>query len=146
LLNQVASIEPGNVPDGLFWTIPIPPKSVTIDLGAGKASFKLANVALKDFGDVVNDFKHGPSVPATASFDVQWSGVIKKTKIRDEKNGFAGKFVITGATLEYVASVPAHNFEFVSDAAKTSKNLFAEIGHERNGVFFPNDDDDDDDD
>jgi hypothetical protein len=146
LTDPVTSIDPGNVPDGLFWTIPVPPESVTINLGAGKASFKLANVALKDFGTLVNDFKHGPSVAATASFDVQWSGVIKKTKIRDEKNGFAGKFVITGATLEYTASVPANNFEFVSDAAKTSKNLFAEIGHERNGIFFDKDGDDDDDD
>jgi hypothetical protein len=41
------------------------------------------------------------------------------------------------ATLEYSASVPANHFEFVSDPASASTNLFAQIGQERNGKFFP---------
>ncbi len=134
---QVTSIDPGNVPGGLFWTIPLPKDSVQVHLGAGKASAKADNVALKEFGTIVNDLLHGPSVPATASFNVQWSGVIKRVKVRNVAMGFAGEFVVTGASMEYTASVPAHDFVFVSDAAATSKAVFAEIGHERNGVFFP---------
>jgi hypothetical protein len=32
-------------------------------------------------------------------------------------------------------------FKFVSDPADTSKSIFAEIGSERNGVFFNNNED-----
>jgi hypothetical protein len=142
LTNQVSSIDNGNVPDGLFWTIPVPKDSITIDLDAGTAQFALANVALKDFGTLVNDLLHGPSVPATATFKVNWAGVIKRVKVSNEAAGFAGQFVVTHATMAYTASVPAHSFTFVSDPASTSKEVYAEIGHEHNGSFLPGGDDD----
>ncbi len=138
---QVTSIDPGNVPDGLFWTIPIPPDSVTIHLGDGDASLELANVQLKDFGTFCNDAVHGPSVPATASFKARWSGVTNRVKVRNAAEGFAGQFLITNAVIEYTASAPDNNFEFVSDPASASTNVFAQIGREHNGVFFPQGDD-----
>lgn len=137
LLSQVTNIDPGNVPGGLFWTIPIPPDSVTIDALRGEASLNLANVQMLDFGTFCNDAVHGPSVPATASLSAKWSGVIRRANVRNATEGFAGQFAITNATLEYSASVPANNFEFVSDPASTSVSLFSQIGHERNGKFFP---------
>jgi hypothetical protein len=138
---QVTSIDSGNVPDGLFWTIPLPKHSVAVHLGAGKASLKATHVSLKDFGTIPNDLLHGPSVPATASFSVQWSGVIKRVKVRNVETGFAGEFVVTGARMEYTASVPAHDFVFASDPAAPLTVVFAEIGHERNGRFFRHGDD-----
>ncbi len=136
LLSQVTNIDPGNVPGGLFWTIPIPPDSVKFDPLQGVASFDVANVQMLDFGNFCNDAQHGPSVSATVSLNARWSGVIRRAKVRNAAEGFAGQFAITNATLEYSASVPANHFEFVSDAAAASTNVFAQIGLERNGKFF----------
>ncbi len=137
MLSQVTNIDPGNVPGGLFWTIPIPADSVKIDLRRGQASLELANVQLLDFGTFCNDAVHGPSVPATASLRGRWSGVMKRVNVRNAAEGFAGQFAITNAILEYTASAPDNSFEFVSDPAPTSINVFSQIGRERNGVFFP---------
>jgi hypothetical protein len=137
LLSQATNIDSGNVPGGLFWTIPIPPESATINLGDGKASLELANLELLDFGNFCNDAVHGPSVASTVSLKAQWSGVIKRAKVRNTAEGFGGQFLITNASLEYSASTPDNNFEFVSDPASASTNVFAQIGREHNGVFFP---------
>jgi hypothetical protein len=134
---QKTSIDPGNVPGGLFWTIPVAADSVSINLGEGSASLELSNVELKDFGDFCSDLKHGPSVPATASLKVRWNGVTNRVKVRNAAEGFAGQFLITNASMEFTTSVPGNNFEFVSDPAAASTNLFAQIGREHNGVFFP---------
>jgi hypothetical protein len=80
--------------------------------------------------------------PKLIPFKVNWGGVIKRAKVRNEAAGFAGPFVVTHATMTYTASVPAHGFTFVSDPASTSKEVYAEIGHEHNGSFFPSGDDD----
>lgn len=131
----MASIDPGNVPGGLFWTIPIPSASVEINLGAGDASLKIDNLATKDFGTVVNDLQHGPSVPATVSFDVQWSGKGSQSQLRNAAQGFRGEFVETlQATIAW--SAQESGFSFVSDPAETSHTEFAELGREDNGVFF----------
>jgi hypothetical protein len=49
--------------------------------------------------------------------------------------GFAGEFIRGGAQMEWTAKVG--DFMFVSDPISTSSSSFAEIGHERNGSFFP---------
>lgn len=107
-----------------------------IDLHAGTASLILTDFALKDFGTFCNDLSHGPSVAATVSLNMQWNGVIDEYSIKSASQGYAGEFKVTGATLKYRASVPGNNFKFVSGPASTSINLFAQIGKERNGVFF----------
>jgi hypothetical protein len=45
--------------------------------------------------------------------------------------GFAGEFVRNSA------SAAVGDYTFVSDPIVTSSSSFAEIGHERNGSFFP---------
>jgi hypothetical protein len=121
---------------------------VKVHLGQGTASLRLTNYKLFDDHNLQNSVEGAPytlePVPATVSFDIRWSGVTRRVKVRDKKNGFAGQFVETGATIEW--SSKETGFTFQSDAAKTSKSVYAVIGHERNGVFFPDDDDDDDDD
>jgi hypothetical protein len=49
--------------------------------------------------------------------------------------GFAGEFVRNTAQMKWTATVG--DFHFVSDRLATSSSSFAEIGHERNGSFFP---------
>jgi hypothetical protein len=136
--NQLTSFDPGNVPGGLFWTVAIPRDSARVELGAGAASMQLNNLATKDFHDLVNDLQHGPSVPATVSFDVHWSGLTESVTVRDATNRFVEMLrqsTETGAaTLEWSASEA--NLSFASDPAATSVSAFAAVGRERNGAFF----------
>jgi len=87
-----------------------------------------------DFGTFPNDIAHGPSVPVTISFTVQWRGVKKRFNLRDAATGFRGEFAATAATME--CSVSEASLTFVSDAASTSAAVSSVIGQEHNGVFF----------
>jgi hypothetical protein len=91
----------------------------------------VSNLALADYGNVVNALTGGPGVPATVSFDIDWSGVDERLKIRNPSTDFAGEFIRNSATLSWSASEAT--FSFISDPLVSH---FAEIGHERNGVFF----------
>ncbi len=103
-----------------------------VNLGDGSAALHVADLAIGDFGNVVNALTGGPSVPATVSFDANWGGVDERVKIRNESTGFAGEFIRNTATLVWSAS--ESGFSFTSDPLASG---FATIGHERNGVFFP---------
>jgi hypothetical protein len=70
------------------------------------------------------------------SFVIRWQGVKARVEVRDFELGFAGRFIEDSATVEWSASVPSTGFSFRSDPATTSVTTFAEIGSERNGVFF----------
>ena len=88
----------------------------------------------RDFGDIVNDLKHGPSIPATITFRVRWSGKTQQFQLRNAADGFRGEFVKTAATMEWIASEA--NSSYASLAADTSTSLFAVLGREHNGVFW----------
>jgi len=112
---------------------------VQINPGAGRASYRLTNVALADYTKLANAFFPPPGftpVPATASFDLSWSGVKRRINVRDAVNGFAGEYVENTATIAW--SVTEAGFSFTSDDASTSQSIAAFIGHEHNGVFFSN--------
>ncbi len=103
-------------------------------MGAARAEYALDDLDTKDFGTFDNDIRHGPFVPVTVSFEVQWSGKKREFQLRDATNVFRGEFVETGATLEWSAREATLHFE--SDPANTSTSVFAALGQERNGVFF----------
>ena len=132
--SQITSIDPGNVPGGLFWTIPIPSDSVKFNLGAGIGQYSLDNLATLDFHDLAKDLEHGTPVPATISFSVRWGGMKKNFQLRDAATGFRGEFVNTKATMDWVAV--EGSTVYVSDAAATSSSVSAVLGQEHNGVFF----------
>jgi hypothetical protein len=146
--NQRFDFNPHIASNGVFWTVPVEPDAVKVNLGKGTASLRLTDFKVFDDHNLKNSLSGAPytlqPVPATVSFDVRWSGVTRRVKVRDQKLGYAGKFIEDTATIEWSAS--EKGFTFKSDAAKTSTSVFAVIGHERNGVFFDKDDDDDDDD
>jgi hypothetical protein len=128
----------------LFWTIPVSPSSVQVDLTQASARFQETNLAVEDYGTLATAiFAGGPSVPATVSFDLHWQMLaapdVTHFKVRDAAQGFAGEFweseTAGAATLAWSASEAG--FAFASDPAATSSSYFAELGHERNGVFFP---------
>jgi coproporphyrinogen III oxidase len=100
------------------------------------ASFAYDGLPIEDYGTLQNALLDGPSVAATVSFTVQWSGTTSQIAVRNPTEGFQGIFFEDTATLEWSASSPDQNFTYMSDPASTSTSVFAEIGVERNGVFF----------
>ena len=61
----------------------------------------------------------------------------ERLKIRNDDpvyGGYAGTFIRNTAQMEWTATVG--DFTFVSAALATLSSSFAEIGHERNGIFF----------
>jgi hypothetical protein len=119
----------------LFWTVRIPDENVSVNLGAGRASMHFTDQAVMDFGSIPNAIGNGPSSPATVTYDLEWSGVVQRSQVSDTASGYAGQFIQTNATINWTAHA-ANGFAFTSDAGGQS-TVFAEIGHERNGVFFP---------
>jgi len=121
----------------LFWTTALPSGSVDVNFGKGRATLRASNVHVLDFHDFVNALFGGgpPPVPAVVSFEVHWSGVHQRVEITNADQDFAGTFVRNSATMEWSAEVG--DYSFVSDPASTSESVFAEVGQERNGSFFP---------
>lgn len=105
-----------------------------MNFAAGKASFQVSNLDVEDYHDVVNALTDGPSVPGTVSWNIQWSHVLGRSKIRDVENRFAGDFVQNVAQTAW--SGATETATFVSDPAGTSVNEFSLLAHERNGAFF----------
>ncbi len=135
---QVHDLNPGILPNGLFWIVQVPDKSVDVNPGAGKAHFALEDFEIEDYHDLVKALADGPSVDAELSFDCRWSDGIQTRFIRnpDPLERFTGMFVQTHATIAWSASVPSQHFVFQSDGAATSHEVYAEVGEERNGFFF----------
>ena len=132
LTSQVHDFNPGIEASGLFWTTPIERDSVRVDLGAGSAALHVVDLETEDYGTVVNALQDGPSVEAGVSFNISWSGADERVKIRNRTTGFAGAYVRNAATLVWSASTSGFSFQ-----ADPLVSRFAEIGQERNGIFFP---------
>jgi hypothetical protein len=139
--NQVHDLNPTVFPPvGLFWTIEIPVNNIAVQPGAGRASMEASNVPILDYGNIGNAiFGGGPApVPGSVSFKVVWNGVSQRLNIKNTNpvyGGFAGEFVRNTAQMEWTGTVG--DYTLVSDPISTSSSSFAQIGHERNGVFFP---------
>ena len=111
-----------------------------MQLGKGSASLQASDVAILDYGYIANALFGGrpTPTPGTVSFKVVWSGVDERLNITNTDpvyGGFAGEFVRNSAQMEWSAAVG--DYTFASDPIVTSSSSFAEIGHERNGSFFP---------
>jgi hypothetical protein len=57
---QVHDFEPGILPSGLFWTIPISPLLLDANPGAGRARFRAHQLAMPDFHDILNAVSPSP--------------------------------------------------------------------------------------
>jgi len=114
-------------------------------LEAETASLRVENLPVPDFHDVVRTLQQQPPIAtAMLSFDIEWSGVLRRLRIENETDGFAGSYIEDIATAEWSAQQEV--FGFVSDPASTSQNVYSVIGRERNGVFFRRGHDEEDDD
>lgn len=79
-------------------------------------------------------------IPATVSFDIEWSGITDSAKVINVMQNFRGQFVKTGATIDWSAeteeTAESAAFSFQSEAPNPARNLYSVIAHEKNGVFF----------
>jgi hypothetical protein len=132
--HQQNDYNPGSFDDKPFWTVPFSPDDAHIDLGTESAYLTAKNMALPDFHDVRSALTGGPSVPATVSFNLQWSGVVRRLRVTNETDGFTGFYIEDRVNAE--CSAQQEGFRFVSDPASTTENVYSVIGRERNGVFF----------
>jgi hypothetical protein len=145
------SYDPGTSPTLLFWTIQIPNHAVEIDLDEGTAVLSLKNIcSVFDSFTVANslDIRHalGFVGAVVESLRVEWSGITKSfLSFSSTAEKFTGNFFETSAKIAVTTRTPATSppftpavqdgFRFVSDPTTTVTN-FAQIGSERNGLFF----------
>jgi hypothetical protein len=132
-------MNPGIAPSGLFWTMALPEEAVAVNFDDGTAEMRASNVQVADFGNIINAlFGGGPApAPATVSFRVRWAGGddAEPAHVVNTSDGHTGEYVRGTAQMEWSATVG--DFDFVSAPIGTSSSDFAEVGHERNGSFFP---------
>jgi len=113
---------------------------IDVNPGKGQAVVQANNVAIFDYTYILNAlFGGGPApVPGQVSYKVVWSGVNDRVNLKNTDpvyGGFAAEFVRNSAQMEWSAVVGDYRFE--SAPLSTSSSSFAELGHERNGSFFP---------
>lgn len=113
----------------------MPESAVKVNLREAKASIHVSTDAVEDYGNIVNALKDGPSLPARASYHIVWSGNRGTQHVVDPLNRFVSDVIYDSAQMEWRAH-RSDGFRFISDPASTSFSLFAQLAHERNGVFF----------
>jgi len=133
--NQIHDYEPGIQSNGVFWTVAVSPAALQHDLGRGTASFRLKNYPIKDWTDFAQSLAQLTSRPAVVSFDLRFLEPDKRYTVKNESEQFVYDFVTTKSTI--VWSADQDDFHFVSDGPDPSKSVFASLGRERNGVYFP---------
>jgi hypothetical protein len=127
-------------PSGLFWTNRLPNSSAHAadDESEEGASLRVTDLALFDYFSVGNALADGDSIDASVSYSLRWAGGGSPLTADDGKNfHFEGRQ--TTATIAW--SARENGFVFHSDpSASTQHTNFAQVGEERNGVFYSADD------
>jgi len=125
-------------PTGLFWTIEVSPDAIDVDLAGGSAMLQVNNLPILDHGNIPNALTGmAPATPGSVSFRVQWSGVEQSVNIRSDSAAlghFTGEFMRNSAQMEW--SAQAGPYQFTSAPLATSSSGWAELGRERNGIFY----------
>ena len=90
-------------------------------------------------GEVEAKATVGTPTQATMSGTIQWSGVTRRFTVNDTTNGFGGDFIENKATFT-VSTQNADGSSFSGSGDSTIPTFagpgLAQIGLERNGVFF----------
>jgi hypothetical protein len=140
-LTQVADFDPGifPYPEGLFWTVPLEPDDVRVDLEQGTASLRVRGLHVFNYFNIPNALFHtlNPvNERATVSFRLDWIGpVTNRRSITDAAHRFKATMLTNQARMEWSAR-NEDGSTFVSDPERTSMSVFSEIGRDKNGVFF----------
>lgn len=106
-----------------------------IELGGGKATMSMANLALKDYFDIPNAlfrFENPISADAHCSFDIEWTGPVT-SRGPVTTPGTTGELIMTNATMTWSAT-NSLGFRYVSNPSGTT-SAFAQLGRVQNGIF-----------
>ena len=119
---------------GLFWLFALPPGSVRADLARGTAAWRASNVAMPDAHNNEGSIVGGPWVPATVSFDVEWSTPLARAARRAEAGAWGGEYVETESRIAW--SARQEGFAYQSDPIGTSTSVWGVVGRQRSGAYF----------
>ncbi|MEX2554671.1 MAG: hypothetical protein WEB06_03460 [Actinomycetota bacterium] len=93
------------------------------------------DLASRDYHDLVNAITGGSFLPAVVSFRVEWTRSADKRHFHDVEDAFDADVVLNSAKAWWRGETS--EALYVANDISTSASLFAEVGHERNGVYFP---------
>jgi len=138
---QIHDLNPGidPFPGGLFWVFRTEEGNVDVDLADGTAVMRLDDLHLADHFTVPNSLGGDPkaAVAATLDLDVRWHGNGARIDVRDPANSRVGRYIHDVATMRWSATVGSFRFEaHAGRSDDPSMTGFAQIGRQRNGVFF----------
>jgi len=130
---QIHDFNPGIEPSGLFWTLPISPRDVTVSPGSGRAVMDVRDVEMEDYHDFVNAILDGPSLEGVVSFRVEWAASKNKRRFHNTAQQYDGRMVLNAATCSWIGETV--DARYVS-RPRGQVTVVAEVGKVRNGVFF----------
>ena len=135
----------------VFWMIPVADDAVEVNFDQQQASLGVSGMRVFDDHDLANSLTQGlglpgglgftypkiapvAPVPATVSFDVEWSSPTSMAQINNPSESFKGTFLQSTAIINWSGDTAGFHFE--SEAPDPSRNLLSVLGYEQNGVFF----------
>ena len=113
----------------------MPDAAVVVDLAAGTAEMHVERLEVIEGYNFFNWIAGGPTEPATVSFDIWWHTPTAVENLSDATQGFAATLLDVTSSIAFTARTA--DFAFVSDPPDTANSIFARIGYEANGIFFP---------
>lgn len=96
---------------------------------------RVSHQHVRDYGSIPNALNNGPSAAATVSYTVRWHGVQRRRNVHNTTLHVAGLFLDTNATIHMTGRNDATGFTFTT-SSDDQQAASAQLGHERNGVFF----------
>ncbi|GAC1564323.1 MAG: hypothetical protein NVS2B7_38250 [Herpetosiphon sp.] len=104
--------------------------TVKVNPATGRATYQATNMPMGDYGD--SAFTGGTPVPGNVSFALEWAPSHDQHTYRYAPHRWEGTFVQTSVTCNWSGRTATSTFS--SDT--NNPTIFAEVGHERSGVFF----------
>ena len=117
--------------------MPFDPRGIDVDPGSGRAVYHAHDLPIGDFLNIGNALTGGAPVPGVVSFQVEWAPSDKRLHARNAAHRWQGSFVQNSATCHW--SGHTATADFATDT--NNPTIYAEVGHERSGVFFTGEDD-----
>ena len=135
--SHVHDLNGGILQSGLFWTLPVDDDALHISDDGREAVLELENLQVTDTFQLLS----GIGTPASISLHAEWRATgppVKRGQGRavapTDPGAFLGRFAAAESRAAF--RVAEFGFSFRSDPGVSTARTFAEIGHERNGVFL----------
>jgi hypothetical protein len=133
--SQVHDINGGTLASGLFWTLALDDDALRVSHDGRRAVLDVEGL------QAIESYRFfGPdNTPAALSFHIEWQATDRfvdrgkgATVAATDPAAFLGRFAVARSSAEFDVSELGFSFESSGD----TKQGFAELGRERNGVFL----------